>query len=258
METTIDAPAAPVTGRPLLLLRLDGLAALTAAIADHFSGGSWPLLAAPFLLPDLGMLGYLAGPRVGAVAYTLAHTHVAAALLSGVGLATGSDAEVAIAPVWVAQIGFDRALGYGLTDPTGFTATHLGAIGAERDARQTARVTASGSCHAVPAPPRPRRGWSPAPRSRCGGRRIPGAAHGRGLHSDRTSPARRPSCMAQCVSRADRPSCAVRLAFGPDPIPLRTAAAESTGAESPRANTRCAAPPAQGHPAATLGRPARP
>lgn len=78
------------------------------------------------------MLGYLAGPRPGALAYNLAHSHVVPALVGGAGFAAGNEAALAVALVWVAHIGFDRALGYGLKYPTGFTATHLGAIGAAR------------------------------------------------------------------------------------------------------------------------------
>lgn len=133
----MDTPAASVTGQPLLLLRLEGLATLAAAVVAYdLAGGSWLLFAALFLLPDLAMAGYLAGPRAGALAYNLAHSHLAPALVGGVGLVTGSEATVAAALVWAAHIGFDRALGYGLKYPAGFTATHLGAIGATRGARR--------------------------------------------------------------------------------------------------------------------------
>jgi hypothetical protein len=36
---------------------------------------------------------------------------------------------VAIALIWLAHVGFDRALGYGLKYATGFADTHLGRIG---------------------------------------------------------------------------------------------------------------------------------
>ena len=45
-----------------------------AAIALYvLAGGSWWLFAVLILAPDLSMLGYLAGPRVGAVAYNALH-----------------------------------------------------------------------------------------------------------------------------------------------------------------------------------------
>lgn len=133
----MDTPTAPVTGQPLLLLRLEGLATLAAAAAAYdLVGGSWLLFALLFLLPDLAMLGYLAGPRAGALAYNLAHTYSLPALVAGAGLATGNETAIAAALVWVAHIGFDRALGYGLKYPAGFMATHLGAIGAAHGARR--------------------------------------------------------------------------------------------------------------------------
>lgn len=38
----------------------------------------------------------------------------------------------ALALIWVAHIGFDRALGYGLKYASGFGDTHLGRIGRAR------------------------------------------------------------------------------------------------------------------------------
>lgn len=43
---------------------------------------SWLLLAVLFLAPDLSFPGCLAGPRVGAMAYNLAHSYVGPAALA--------------------------------------------------------------------------------------------------------------------------------------------------------------------------------
>ena len=111
-------------------LRLEGLAALAVATVLYAATGhGWLLFAALFFAPDLAMLGYLAGPAVGARAYNLAHTYAAPAVLAGIGWAMGASLPVALALVWAAHIGFDRALGYGLKLPTGFHDTHLGRIG---------------------------------------------------------------------------------------------------------------------------------
>jgi hypothetical protein len=75
------------------------------------------------------MLGYLAGPRPGAVAYNLAHTYATPAVLAGVGWLIGTPLLLALALIWAAHIGFDRMLGYGLKLPTDFRDTHLGRIG---------------------------------------------------------------------------------------------------------------------------------
>ena len=45
-------------------------------------GYEWWLLVVLVLAPDLSMLGYLAGPRVGAITYDLVHTYVAPVLLA--------------------------------------------------------------------------------------------------------------------------------------------------------------------------------
>ena len=72
-----DATAATpgvVTGRPLTWLRIEGLAVAGAGLALFVgTGQSWWLIPALFLVPDLSWLGYLAGPKVGARFYNLAH-----------------------------------------------------------------------------------------------------------------------------------------------------------------------------------------
>lgn len=93
------------------------------------SDASWWLFAVLLLAPDLGMLGYLAGPRVGAATYNLTHGLVLPLALAAVGLWASSAVLVAAALVWVAHVGIDRALGYGLKHPSGFADTHLGRVG---------------------------------------------------------------------------------------------------------------------------------
>ncbi len=113
----------------LLILRLEGAVVFAAGlVAYRLSGASWGLFALTFFLPDLAMLGYLRGPRVGALCYNLAHTYVVPALLAGLLLLL--DRELTAAIIWAAHIGFDRAAGYGLKHATAFRDTHLGQIGA--------------------------------------------------------------------------------------------------------------------------------
>ena len=122
----MDAPIpGAVTGAARAWLRLEGAAALAVAVLLYARGGHpWLLFAALFLAPDLSFAGYLAGPRVGAAAYNLAHSYALPLALGGALLATGYAPAVPL--VWAAHIGFDRALGYGLKYPTAFGATHLG------------------------------------------------------------------------------------------------------------------------------------
>jgi hypothetical protein len=110
---------------------VEGAVVLTTAVLvwAHAIDGSWLLFALLFLLPDLSMIGYVKGPRVGAFAYNLAHTYSAPAVLASLAF-VGAPASVwRLAIVWVAHIGFDRLMGYGLKHPTGFKHTHLGTIG---------------------------------------------------------------------------------------------------------------------------------
>ena len=104
-------------------------AALALLLCYSFSDGPWILFALLVLAPDLAMLGYLFGPRVGAVAYNAAHMLVGPALAAVVGLATGNETATWIAIIWLFHIAVDRALGYGLKLSTGFRDTHLGRIG---------------------------------------------------------------------------------------------------------------------------------
>ncbi len=112
------------------VLRLEGFAVFaTALLLYAHAGFSWPAFALLFLAPDLSMLAYLAGPRVGAFGYNLMHTYTLAFALVLPGFVGGPPGLTAAGLIWIAHIGFDRALGYGLKYPTGFGDTHLGRIG---------------------------------------------------------------------------------------------------------------------------------
>ena len=111
-------------------LRAEGLAVFAVALALYaLSGGGWLLGVLLFFAPDLSFAGYLAGPRVGAVAYNLAHTYVSPAVLAGLGWMLAAPLLPILALLWAAHIGFDRMLGSGLKLPTSFHDTHLGRIG---------------------------------------------------------------------------------------------------------------------------------
>ena len=119
-----------VNGTPLFLLRAEGLAVARAAIAAFSrSGGSWGLFAGLILAPDLSMLGYLAGPRIGAAAYNAVHAYVGPVILLSVAVALAAPVGIAIALIWIAHLGIDRALGFGLIYGAGFAFTHLGRVG---------------------------------------------------------------------------------------------------------------------------------
>jgi hypothetical protein len=109
-----------------VLLRLEGLAVLGGALALYFHAGyGWVLLVVLALAPDLAMVGYLAGNRVGAAAYNAAHTTVGPVVLAAIGVLDGIDAATQLSLIWLVHIGGDRLLGYGLKYPSAFKDTHL-------------------------------------------------------------------------------------------------------------------------------------
>lgn len=111
---------------PQALLRLEGLALLVGSLVLYFDADfGWLLLVVLLLAPDLSMLGYLGGPRLGAATYDAVHTTVLPIALGVVGVVGEADTALQLALIWLAHIGMDRALGYGLKYPTGFKDTHL-------------------------------------------------------------------------------------------------------------------------------------
>lgn len=110
-------------------LRTEALAiGLLATLAFAWTGTSWWLFAALILVPDAFMVGYLANPRTGAAIYNVGHGYALPAVFAVMGSVVGSSLLLAIAAIWIAHIGFDRALGYGLKHPMGFKHTHLGCL----------------------------------------------------------------------------------------------------------------------------------
>ncbi|RVT43810.1 DUF4260 domain-containing protein [Sphingobium algorifonticola] len=112
---------------PKTILRLEGAVVLALASALYEQTGSgWTLFAAMFLIPDLSMLGYLVNRRVGASVYNLGHNCILPCLLGLYGVMASQPLFLSLALIWVAHVGFDRMVGYGLKYDTGFQHTHLG------------------------------------------------------------------------------------------------------------------------------------
>jgi len=126
------APAATgaVVGGPRWILRFEGaVLAIGAAFFFWRGGHSWLLFALLFFAPDLSFLAYLVSPRLGAAVYNLVHTTLAPLALLGFAVLLPNPLGKSIALIWLAHIGADRALGYGLKYATAFGDTHLGHIG---------------------------------------------------------------------------------------------------------------------------------
>lgn len=119
-----------VSGGPKALLRLEGLAVLIVSVlAFHLVGGSWTMFAVLLLAPDLALLGYLAGPRAGALTYNSTHTYLGPAALAGAMALGALPARWELCLIWTAHAGMDRSLGLGLKYATAFRDTHLGPVG---------------------------------------------------------------------------------------------------------------------------------
>jgi hypothetical protein len=131
-----------VTGAPKALLRLEALFVVFATVAAYGRlGASWWLFAALLLVPDLSMLGYPAGRKVGAVLYNVGHWYGLPFACIAWGVFGQSSAVLAVGLIWAAHIGIDRTLGYGLKYPDDFGFSHLGLIGKARSEAQRHAAT---------------------------------------------------------------------------------------------------------------------
>lgn len=92
----------------------------------HNLGLSWWLWLLLFFSPDVAMLGYLAGTRVGAYCYNLAHHRGIAVAIGFAGLALHQEVLMATGILLFAHASFDRIWGYGLKFTDDFKHTHLG------------------------------------------------------------------------------------------------------------------------------------
>ena len=124
-DETRESPVARFL-RPAALLRVEGVALLVLSVLLYrVNGGGWLMFGVLLLAPDLSMLGYLAGPQVGAAIYNTFHTYAMPAVVGALGVIFASPMAMAVALIWFAHIGMDRTVGYGLKYPSSFKDTHL-------------------------------------------------------------------------------------------------------------------------------------
>lgn len=90
---------------------------------------AWWWFPALLFIPDIGMLGYLINPQLGAFTYNVIHHRLLATAIAVYALTYGSDNWKLAAIILFAHISFDRACGYGLKHADSFSNTHLGIIG---------------------------------------------------------------------------------------------------------------------------------
>jgi uncharacterized membrane protein YGL010W len=112
------------------IIQLEEVAMLGISIyALYLLKVEWWFYLLLLLAPDVSMLGYLAGNKIGAITYNLFHHKTVAIILFMIGF---------INQTWIIQVtgiilfghsSMDRMLSYGLKYFTGFKYTHLGEIG---------------------------------------------------------------------------------------------------------------------------------
>ena len=116
--------------KPVYWLRLEGAVVLAGSVMLYATHGAGLMFFVLLLfVPDLFMLGYLKDTRLGALVYNVGHSYLLPASSLVVALALGNELGLAVALIWIAHIGLDRLLGYGLKYEDSFKATHLSAHG---------------------------------------------------------------------------------------------------------------------------------
>ena len=117
--------------KPAVMLRVEGAAMFACSLfLYHALGANWAVFIGLCLWPDVFMLGYLANARLGARLYNLVHADAVPLALAVASFAARQSGVLAFALIWLAHIGWDRALGYGLKYPTFFKDTHLQRVNA--------------------------------------------------------------------------------------------------------------------------------
>lgn len=108
------------------VLQLEGAAifAFSLFIYTYF-GGSWWLFGALILAPDLAMVAYAFGLKVGTFCYNLMHIYALPAALAAWGIYFDNNLFIHIAIIWFAHIGMDKMVGYGLKYSSSFKHTHF-------------------------------------------------------------------------------------------------------------------------------------
>ena len=90
---------------------------------------AWWWFPVLLLVPDLSMLGYLAGNKAGAYIYNLFHHRALAIAVYLLGIYMESEAVQLAGVILFSHSSMDRMFGYGLKYEKGFKFTHLGEIG---------------------------------------------------------------------------------------------------------------------------------
>lgn len=126
MENIMEMKQNAKMSLPGWLLRVEGAAVFSGSVAVYAAQDfSWLWFALLFFLPDIALFVYLVNQQTGRTVYNLLHTITVPLLLVLLGYATGVPALLQIGLIWLAHIGLDRTIGYGLKLDSEFKETHL-------------------------------------------------------------------------------------------------------------------------------------
>lgn len=116
-----------VVDGPRLFLQSEGVVLVVSSLfLFHFTYQNWWWVPALLFVPDIFMVGYIKSTKLGALMYNIGHTYLLPACLALYGMHTHRPLVIGIGLIWLAHIGMDRVLGYGLKYSDDFKHTHLG------------------------------------------------------------------------------------------------------------------------------------
>lgn len=109
-----------------ILLKLEYLALFLLSIVIFYTTDYvWWLYLVLFLIPDVGMIGYMINTKVGALTYNLTHHYSVAVMCLMSGLLLTAPVMTLAGSILLGHSAFDRLVGYGLKYSDSFKHTHL-------------------------------------------------------------------------------------------------------------------------------------
>jgi hypothetical protein len=90
---------------------------------------AWWWFLVLILAPNLSMIGYVFGNKLGAFFYNLFHHRAIAVMIYLAGIYSSNNLIQLMGIILFSHSSMDRMMGYGLKYETGFKFTHLGEIG---------------------------------------------------------------------------------------------------------------------------------
>ena len=113
-----------------ILLKAEELVMWLGCIAGlYFVDAPWWCYLLLFMGPDISMLGYVFGNKIGAYSYNLFHHKAVGVVFLVTGLILENQVAAITGLIILGHSSMDRLFGYGLKTEQGFKFTHLGIIG---------------------------------------------------------------------------------------------------------------------------------